>query len=84
MTGKRCSDWSAHIAACLHSVIPLIVRSVRNVSDTWGLRLKHGALDMLQILGLGVALLLVGSGVWANFGGSSLSQYKGAWASHSH
>jgi hypothetical protein len=39
---------------------------------------------MLQILGLGVALLLVGSGVWANFGGGSLSQYKGAWASHSH
>jgi hypothetical protein len=45
---------------------------------------QHGVLEMLQILGLGVALLLVGSGVWANFGGGSLSQYRGAWASHSH
>jgi hypothetical protein len=38
---------------------------------------------MLQILGLGVALLLFGSGVWANFGGASLSQDRGAWVSHS-
>jgi hypothetical protein len=37
---------------------------------------------MLQILGLSVALLLFGSGVWANFAGGSLSQDKGAWLSH--
>jgi hypothetical protein len=35
---------------------------------------------MKQILGLSVALLLFGSGIWANVGGSgSLSQNKGAW-----
>jgi hypothetical protein len=38
---------------------------------------------MLQILGFSVALLLFGSGVWANCGGGSLSQDKGAWVSHS-
>ncbi len=38
---------------------------------------------MLQILGISVALLLFGSGVWANFGGGSLSQDRGAWVSHS-
>jgi hypothetical protein len=38
---------------------------------------------MPQILGLSVALLLIGSGVWANIGGGSLSQDKGAWVSHS-
>jgi hypothetical protein len=38
---------------------------------------------MLQILGLSVALLLFGSGVWANFGDSSLSQNRGAWVTHS-
>jgi hypothetical protein len=40
-------------------------------------------LEMPQILGLSVALLLIGSGVWANIGGGSLSQDKGAWVSHS-
>jgi len=39
---------------------------------------------MLQILGLSVALLLFGSGVWANFDGGSLAQNKGAWVSHFH
>lgn len=38
---------------------------------------------MLQILGLSAALLLFGSGVWAKFGGGSLSQDRGAWVSHS-
>jgi hypothetical protein len=38
---------------------------------------------MPQILGLSVALLLIGSGVWANIGGGSLSQDQGAWVSHS-
>ncbi len=38
---------------------------------------------MLQILGLSVALLLFGSGVWANFGNGTLSQNRGAWVSHS-
>jgi len=35
-----------------------------------------------QILGLGLALLLFGSGIWANVSGGSLSQEKGAWVSH--
>jgi hypothetical protein len=39
---------------------------------------------MLRILGLSVALLLLGSGVWANFGDGSLSQNRGAWISQSH
>jgi hypothetical protein len=39
-------------------------------------------LEMKQMLGLSVALLLLGTGIWANVSGSSLSQYKGAWASH--
>jgi hypothetical protein len=38
---------------------------------------------MKQILGLSVALLLFGSGIWANAVGSgSLSQNKGAWVSY--
>jgi len=37
---------------------------------------------MKQMLGLGVALLLFGSGVWANVDGGSLSQNRGAWAFH--
>ncbi len=38
---------------------------------------------MKQILGLSLALLLFGSGIWANFvGGGPLSQSKGAWVSY--
>ena len=37
---------------------------------------------MTQMLGLSIALLLCGSGVWANLGGGSLSQNTGAWVSH--
>jgi hypothetical protein len=37
---------------------------------------------MKQMLGLTVALMLLGSGVWANVGGGSLSQNTGAWAAH--
>jgi hypothetical protein len=38
---------------------------------------------MTQILGLSLALLLFGSGIWANIGGGGpLSQDKGAWVSH--
>jgi hypothetical protein len=37
---------------------------------------------MKQMLGLSVALLLLGSGVWANVGDGSLSQNRGAWAFH--
>jgi len=37
---------------------------------------------MIQMLGLCVALLLFGSGVWANLGSGSLSQDTGAWVSH--
>jgi hypothetical protein len=39
-------------------------------------------LDMKQILGMSLALLLFGSGIWANVGGGSLSQNKGAWVSY--
>jgi hypothetical protein len=41
---------------------------------------------MKQVLGLTVALLLLGSGVWANVGGGggSLSQNQGAWVSHAN
>ena len=37
---------------------------------------------MIKIFGLSLALLLLGSGVWANVSGNSLSQNKGAWVSH--
>jgi hypothetical protein len=37
---------------------------------------------MKQVLGLSIALLLLGSGVWANVGSGSLSQNRGAWVSH--
>jgi hypothetical protein len=35
-----------------------------------------------ELFGLSVAVLLLGSGVWANVGEGSLSQNRGAWASH--
>jgi hypothetical protein len=38
--------------------------------------------ELTQILGLSLALLLFGSGLWANVSGGSLSQNKGAWVSH--
>jgi len=37
---------------------------------------------MKQMLGLSIALLLFGSGVWANVASGSLSQNRGAWVSH--
>jgi hypothetical protein len=37
---------------------------------------------MKQMLGLSIALLLFGSGLWANVDSGSLSQSKGAWVSH--
>jgi hypothetical protein len=38
---------------------------------------------MTQILGVSLALLLFGGGIWANLdGGGPLSQNKGAWVSH--
>ena len=40
---------------------------------------------MTQILGLSLALLLFGSGIWANAGGGGpLSQNKGAWVTHAN
>lgn len=36
---------------------------------------------MKQVLGVGVALLLFGSGMWANLSTGSLSQNTGAWVS---
>jgi hypothetical protein len=38
---------------------------------------------MKQVLGVSIALLLLGSGVWANLSVGSLSQDTGAWISHS-
>jgi hypothetical protein len=38
---------------------------------------------MKLVLGVIVALLLFGSGVWASLSVSSLSQNTGAWVSHS-
>jgi hypothetical protein len=38
---------------------------------------------MKQVLGVSIALLLFGSGVWANLSVGSLSQNTGAWVSHS-
>ena len=38
--------------------------------------------ELNQILGLGLALLLFGSGIWATVSGGSLSQNKDAWVSH--
>jgi hypothetical protein len=37
---------------------------------------------MAQTIGLSIALLLFGVGVWANLDGGSLSQNRGAWVSH--
>jgi hypothetical protein len=37
--------------------------------------------EMTQMLGLSIALLLFGTGVWANVDSGSLSQNKGAWVS---
>ena len=37
---------------------------------------------MTQILGLSLAILLFGSGIWANVSGGSLSQNTGAWITH--
>ena len=35
-----------------------------------------------QLFGLSFAMLLFGSGVWANVADGSLYQNKGAWVSH--
>jgi hypothetical protein len=43
-------------------------------SPTWSFKMK-------QVLGVSVALLLFGSGVWANLSVGSLSQNTGAWVS---
>jgi hypothetical protein len=51
------------------------------VSPAWSLEMNW---TWLQVLGLSAALLLLGSGVWANIGGGSLSQNKGAWVSHAN
>jgi hypothetical protein len=34
------------------------------------------------LIGLCFALLLLGSGIWANVGSGSLYQHKGAWVSY--
>jgi hypothetical protein len=40
--------------------------------------------EMTHLLGLAIALLLLGGGVWVNFYVGSLSQEKGSWVAHSH
>jgi hypothetical protein len=42
-----------------------------------------GEFRMTHLLGLAIALLLLGGGVWANVYIGSLSQEKGAWVAHS-
>ena len=37
---------------------------------------------MLQTFGFGIALLLFGSGIWANLATGSLSHVTGAWITH--
>ena len=62
--------------------------TVTNRTRSWehfaymGIVSPAGSWKMKQMLVLSVALLLLGSGVWANVVGGSLSQTKGAWASH--
>jgi len=46
------------------------------VSSAWSFKMK-------LVFGVSVALLLFGSGVWANLSVGSLSQNTGAWVSHS-
>jgi hypothetical protein len=47
-----------------------------------GIGIPTRSSEMKQVLGLAVALVLLGSGVWANLGGGSLFQNTGAWAAH--
>jgi hypothetical protein len=35
-----------------------------------------------ELFGLSVAIMLFGSGIWANLGSGSLSQYPGAWMAY--
>jgi hypothetical protein len=76
---------------CIRSVAQtgedrFFVAGIRNTLGTWGLLYPTRSLELTrilgQILGLSLALLLFGSGMWANVSGGSLSQNKGAWVSH--
>ena len=58
------------------------VTGSRNTLGRWGLLNPTRRLELTQILGISLALLLYGSGVWANVSGGSLSQNKGAWVSY--
>jgi hypothetical protein len=58
------------------------VTGIRNTLGTWGLLNPTRSLELTQIFGISLALLLFGSGMWANVSGGSLSQNKGAWVSH--
>ena len=60
----------------------LFATGTRNTLAMWGLFNLIRSLKLGQILGMSLALLLFGSGVWANVSGSSLSQNKGAWVSY--
>jgi hypothetical protein len=63
--------------------LSLFVPGARNTLGTWGLLIPTRSLEMTQILGLSLALLLFASGIWANVGGGGpLSQNRGAWVSH--
>jgi hypothetical protein len=42
------------------------------------------SLETTQVLGLSLALLLFGRGIWAIVGGGSLSQNNGAWVSQAN
>ena len=70
-----------------HNTLPRTVKAKRKncrVEQAGSMRLAGPmrGLEMKQILGLSLALLLLGGGIWANVGGGSLSQNKGAWVSY--
>jgi hypothetical protein len=59
--------------------------SIRRPTNSAGETIDIGPLEfkMKQVLIASIALLLFGSGVWANLSVGSLSQNTGAWVSHS-
>jgi len=60
----------------------LFATGTRNTLGTWELLSPTWSSKLTKILGLSLALLLFGSGIWANVNGGSLSQNTGAWVSH--
>jgi hypothetical protein len=57
-------------------------RWISNTSYIMGIVSSTRSLELTKILTLSLALLLFGSGIWANVNGGSLSQNNGAWVSN--